>query len=96
MMQGVSFDGAKQKLTDKWAETNVALWSMWVPLQTLNYGFVPAHFRVPFVNACNVVWKVVLDELAHRNKPAEVEPKRRFRLWGRRKHDNEQPANANR
>jgi len=37
-----------------------ALWSVWVPLQLINFAFVPRHLRVPYVAAVSFGWTIIL------------------------------------
>lgn len=37
-----------------------ALWSVWVPLQLINFAFVPRHMRVPYVAAVSFGWTMIL------------------------------------
>ena len=37
-----------------------ASWLFWVPTQLINYGLVPPHARVIFVNVFNLFWNVFL------------------------------------
>jgi len=38
---------------------------MWVPVQFVNFTYVPVQLRVAFVNAGCLVWNVLLDFIAH-------------------------------
>ena len=50
-----------------------AAWAFWAPTQLITFGVVPAHLRVPFVNAVSLVWNVVLSGF---NTKARTEVKR--------------------
>ena len=48
----------------------LANWTLWVPVQFLDFRFVPPQLTVAAANVCAVVWNVILSLLSH----AKVEP----------------------
>jgi hypothetical protein len=40
-----------------------ANWSIWIPAQIINFTFVPAHLRIPFVSTTSFGWTVVLSAM---------------------------------
>jgi len=60
---------------DLW-DNCIALWSLWVPLQFINFAFVPRHLRIPFVAGISLAWTVVLSTMRGGEvdtRPAEAE-----------------------
>jgi hypothetical protein len=70
-VQGASVGSALEHLKREWLEVWLHCIGMWIPLQALNFSLVPAAHRVVFVNACNLVWMVVLDWLSNREERAK-------------------------
>eukprot|EP00746_Dinoflagellata_sp_MGD_P146853 gnl/MRDRNA2_/MRDRNA2_79276_c0_seq1.p1 gnl/MRDRNA2_/MRDRNA2_79276_c0~~gnl/MRDRNA2_/MRDRNA2_79276_c0_seq1.p1 ORF type:complete len:196 (+),score=25.17 gnl/MRDRNA2_/MRDRNA2_79276_c0_seq1:90-677(+) len=64
MLQGRCFGDALETLQEGLWPATQACWIMWIPLQTINFWFVPSHLRVLVVNTGNMVWNVVLNHLA--------------------------------
>lgn len=73
VLQGDNIDEAFQKMQDKWWPSLRSSWNVWIPLQAMNFGVVPQHLRVATVNAANLVWNVMMDDLAHSSPVAETE-----------------------
>lgn len=48
-----------------------ACWVMWIPYQTINFGFVPAHRQCVFMNAGCLLWNIILDYIAN-NTPDQA------------------------
>jgi len=49
------------------------LWSVWVPLQLINFAFVPRHLRVPYVAGVSFGWTMILSVMQGKfDKAAEV------------------------
>lgn len=44
---------------------------LWVPVNTLNFAFVPPHLKVPYSSAVSVLWGGYLSFVAHRDVPAQ-------------------------
>lgn len=55
-------------------------WSLWLPVTSFNFCFVPPHFRVAFVAAVSFFWMIVLSMVANKSDedgescPVEPEP----------------------
>jgi len=45
-------------------------WLLWPPSQAINFMFVPAEYRVLYVNAVTVLWDVFLSYMKHCDRPA--------------------------
>ena len=49
------------------------LWTVWVPLQLINFAFVPRHLRVPYVAGVSFGWTMILSVMQGKfDKTAEV------------------------
>ncbi len=49
------------------------LWTVWVPLQLINFAFVPRHLRVPYVAGVSFGWTMILSVMQGKfDKAAEV------------------------
>lgn len=46
-------------------------WSIWVPVQALNFGVVPPHLRVPFVAMVSFFWTCLLSTVSSTEKSGE-------------------------
>ena len=44
------------KYKKNWKEDLIAIWSVWVPAQAINFAFSPPWFRVPFVAVVSCLW----------------------------------------
>lgn len=51
---------AVEKYRTEIFESVKALWSVWVPLQFINFAFVPRHLRIPYVAGVSFGWTVIL------------------------------------
>ena len=49
-----------QECREKFPSTFVADCAFWLPVQALNFTFVPAPFRVLYLGACSFLWLNVL------------------------------------
>ncbi|WCJ28694.1 Peroxisomal membrane 22 kDa (Mpv17/PMP22) family protein [Euphorbia peplus] len=54
------------KLQQEWFSAVLANWQLWIPLQFLNFRFVPQQFQVLAANAIALVWNVILSFKAHK------------------------------
>ena len=52
---GRAIDGLA-KFQERWREDVPAIWSFWVPVQTLNFLFSPLWARVPVTAAASLLW----------------------------------------
>ena len=54
-------------------ESVKTLWSVWVPLQLINFAFVPRHMRVPYVAGVSFGWTMILSVMQGKfDKQAEA------------------------
>lgn len=73
-------DGIKKYISD--VRENHLLtkyWSLWLPVTTLNFCFVPPHFRIAFVAFVSFFWMIVLSLVSNSSGdvdscPVEPEP----------------------
>ena len=56
--QPISYAVQKYK-SEIWTSVKT-LWSVWVPLQLINFAFVPRHMRVPYVAGVSFGWTMIL------------------------------------
>lgn len=47
-------------------------WSIWIPVQFMTFGVIPAHFRVAFVAAVSFFWIFILSSLVASADDEEV------------------------
>ena len=73
MMQGDSFQQARRNLRAEWRSTYLADAAFWLPVMSANFALVPAQYRVRTLAAASTAWSVIIDHLAHRNKPRREE-----------------------
>lgn len=59
------------KLKQEWFSSVQANWLLWIPVQFLNFRFVPQQFQVLASNFVSLIWNVILSFKAHK----EVSPK---------------------
>eukprot|EP00747_Dinoflagellata_sp_TGD_P073890 gnl/TRDRNA2_/TRDRNA2_158107_c0_seq4.p2 gnl/TRDRNA2_/TRDRNA2_158107_c0~~gnl/TRDRNA2_/TRDRNA2_158107_c0_seq4.p2 ORF type:complete len:134 (-),score=11.96 gnl/TRDRNA2_/TRDRNA2_158107_c0_seq4:143-544(-) len=64
-LEGLNIDQAFARLQTKWWPSLRACWFLYVPAMGLNFGIVPAHFRVLFCNVVNLIWNIIIDFVAH-------------------------------
>mmetsp|Transcript_10008 Transcript_10008/g.15014 ORF Transcript_10008/g.15014 Transcript_10008/m.15014 type:complete len:290 (+) Transcript_10008:83-952(+) len=54
-------------------------WSLWIPVSTINFLYMPPHFRIAFVAAVSFFWMIILSVVANKEQdpdscPLEPEP----------------------
>lgn len=59
-VSGEPLSYAVQKYKSEIWESVKTLWSVWVPLQLINFAFVPRHMRVPYVAGVSFGWTMIL------------------------------------
>eukprot|EP00521_Asterionellopsis_glacialis_P006591 CAMPEP_0195283290 /NCGR_PEP_ID=MMETSP0707-20130614/1886_1 /TAXON_ID=33640 /ORGANISM="Asterionellopsis glacialis, Strain CCMP134" /LENGTH=344 /DNA_ID=CAMNT_0040342429 /DNA_START=24 /DNA_END=1058 /DNA_ORIENTATION=+ len=59
-MQGMSFGQMYDRIADVLWDTQVAQWSFWIPVQLLNFKFVPVRHQLNVVLLTSVVWTALL------------------------------------
>eukprot|EP00930_Biecheleria_cincta_P071117 TRINITY_DN58659_c0_g1_i2.p1 TRINITY_DN58659_c0_g1~~TRINITY_DN58659_c0_g1_i2.p1 ORF type:complete len:220 (-),score=22.96 TRINITY_DN58659_c0_g1_i2:58-717(-) len=69
MVQGRTATEAYETFRTAGLTSMFACWSIWIPFQILNFGFVPPANRTASVNVMCLLWNVILDHIA--SNPAE-------------------------
>jgi len=62
ILEGESF---RKNLQDRWATTVVANWGLWIPVQALNFRFIPVMYQVLISNCTALAWNAYLSRSAH-------------------------------
>lgn len=42
----------------------VKYWMLWIPVQTLTFGVIPQHLRIPFIAAVSFLWIMILSQIS--------------------------------
>lgn len=59
-MQGMTFDQVYNRIADVLWDTQKAQWVFWIPVQLLNFQFVPIRHQLNVVLLTSVVWTALL------------------------------------
>ncbi|KAL9940185.1 hypothetical protein V8E36_000890 [Tilletia maclaganii] len=70
LMAGGSVEDVKAKVRESWWPTLTMSWLVWIPVQTINMGFVPLGQRFLFVNIVALFWNTFLSVMSG-NKGSE-------------------------
>mmetsp|Transcript_40860 Transcript_40860/g.74800 ORF Transcript_40860/g.74800 Transcript_40860/m.74800 type:complete len:114 (+) Transcript_40860:3-344(+) len=49
-------------------------WSLWLPMSSINFLFVPTHFRILFVACVSFFWMMILSIVANNDQKVESCP----------------------
>lgn len=60
LMQGQSITQAVTKIEDVLWETQKAQWAFWIPIQLLNFRFIPVRHQLNVVLLTSIVWTALL------------------------------------
>jgi protein Mpv17 len=60
IVSGQPLSTAVEKYKTEIWDSVKALWGVWVPLQLINFAFVPRHMRIPAVAGISFGWTVIL------------------------------------
>jgi len=60
LMNGLSLDQTYDRITEVLMPTQYAQWSFWIPVQLLNFQFVPVRHQLNVVLLTSVVWTALL------------------------------------
>lgn len=60
VMNGMNFQQTYDRIADVLWDTQVAQWSFWIPVQLLNFQFVPVRHQLNVVLLTSVVWTALL------------------------------------
>ena len=59
-MQGMTPTQCYDRIADVLWETQVAQWGFWIPVQLLNFQFVPVRHQLNVVLLTSIVWTALL------------------------------------
>ena len=59
-MQGKSLQQIYNRISDVLMDTQIAQWKFWIPVQLLNFRFVPVRHQLNVVLLTSVVWTALL------------------------------------
>lgn len=65
VVKGDSAETSLRTLQDKYVDTLLPCWAMWIPGQILNFWLVPQRFRILFIYAIEIAWAVAISLVAH-------------------------------
>ena len=54
------------KLRSDWAGTVIAIWSLWIPAQYINFKYIPIQFQVLFSNSVGFIWNLYLSSVTYK------------------------------
>jgi hypothetical protein len=60
LLQGLSLEQSYQRICDLLWDTQKAQWVFWIPIQLLNFRFVPVRHQLNVVLLTSVVWTALL------------------------------------
>ncbi len=60
LMEGKSTDEVKLSLDQKYLPTLFTNWTVWIPVQTINFMFNPPQYRLLTVNVVSIFWNCFL------------------------------------
>ncbi|XP_021964630.1 mpv17-like protein 2 [Folsomia candida] len=65
LLEGKSWGRSCEEFKNKFPYVYLVDWILWPPCQLINFYFVPAHYRVLYVNTFTVLWNVFLSYMKH-------------------------------
>ncbi|GAA6049665.1 hypothetical protein JCM3770_005060 [Rhodotorula araucariae] len=65
------FGEAKRRIESSWWPTIQTNWSVWIPVQGLNFSVVPPHLRLLTVNVVSLFWNAYLSYANAQAAPAK-------------------------
>jgi protein Mpv17 len=69
VLQNKSIDSGLELMKEKYIPSLTACWAMWIPLQIINFAYIPKHMRPTVVNIGCLVWTVAIDYISHNTIP---------------------------
>ena len=66
LLQGNSLESSIFSMKNGLIPSITACWIMWIPLQFINFTFLPNHIRPTFVNFGCLVWSVIIDHISNK------------------------------
>ena len=65
LIQNKSIDTGWELMKEKYIPSLTACWALWVPLQIVNFSYIPKHMRPTIVNIGCLVWTIAIDYISH-------------------------------
>ena len=59
-MQGMNFQQVYDRIAAVLWDTQVAQWTFWIPIQLLNFQFIPVRHQLNVVLLTSIVWTALL------------------------------------
>nr|XP_045622059.1 mpv17-like protein 2 [Procambarus clarkii] len=72
ILEGKSLNSSWQEFKIKFPAVYAFDWLIWPPTQTINFYFIPAPYRVLYVNVITVIWDVFLSYMKHKDQVLKV------------------------
>ena len=63
LMLGNDIRTIKNQMSIEYLKTLQYCWIFWIPVQTLNFSFIPLKYQVLFMTSCNLLWNVYISSL---------------------------------
>jgi len=60
LMQGYTLQQTYDRIADVLWDTQVAQWTFWIPIQLLNFQFIPVRHQLNVVLLTSIVWTALL------------------------------------
>ncbi|CAI5756263.1 unnamed protein product [Candida verbasci] len=60
ILENGDWEAAKNKLSKVYLKTLIINYSVWFPIQFINFLLIPRHFQVPFSSSISVLWNCFL------------------------------------
>jgi len=70
LMEGKGLPDVKERLRQKYHQTLMRNWGVFVPTQLINFAFVPHHLRFFVVGVVSLFWNTYLSAINARSAPA--------------------------
>jgi len=71
LLEGKSLGSCWLEFKEKFPTIYLFDWCIWPPTQAINFAFVPAPYRVLYVNGVTVLWDVFLSYIKHKTDEPE-------------------------
>jgi len=68
LLQGDSFETAKQNVRDRIKGIVFTAWKFWPLVHCITYGVIPARHRILWVNSVDLIWNAILATLSRKNE----------------------------
>jgi protein Mpv17 len=73
MLQGDSFDTAKDNVKNRLPNIVVTAWKFWPLVHCLTYSVIPSRHRILWVNMIDLIWNAILASMASKKLPSPDE-----------------------